>query len=463
MRLNITRLMRTALPLAVLLLTACGGTTRYISIGGMVTGLTGTGLTGSVMLQDNGVNNLTVLVNGAFTFATEVASFENVYNVTVLTQPAGQTCSVTGGSGTTTTNVTSVAVNCKKAAPRYAYVVNAGSNDISQYTIAANGTLTALATATVAAGTTPYSIAVDPLGQYAYVANYGSNSVSQYTIGTPSSLTPGALAPMSPPTVLAGSNPISVTVDPSGTHIYVANYSSGAIAGTVSEYSIGTGGALTAMATATVAAGTNPISVTVDPSGKYAYVANYGSNSVSQYTISSGVLTSNTAAATVAAGTNPYSVIVDPSGKYTYVANAMSSNVSQYTIGTGGALTAMATTKVAAGTNPASVTVDPSGKYAYVANYDSNSVSQYTIGTGGALTAMATATVAAGTNPYSVTVDPLGQYVYVANEGGNNVSQYTIGAGGALTAISAVPVFTTMATATVAAAGAQPISVITAQ
>jgi YVTN family beta-propeller protein len=461
MRLNITRLMRTALPLAVLLLTACGGTTRYISIGGTVTGLTGTGLTGSVVLQDNGVNNLTVPVNGAFTIATDVASFENGYNVTVLTQPAGQTCSVTGGSGTTTTNVTSVAVNCKKAAPRYAYVVNEGSNDISQYTIAVNGTLTALATETVAAGTTPYSIAVDPLGQYAYVANYGSNSVSQYTIGTPSSLTPGALAPMAPPTVLAGSNPISVTVDPSGTHIYVANYSSGAIAGTVSEYSIGTGGALSTPATIT--AGLNPISVTVDPSGKYAYVANYGSNSVSQYTISSGVLTSNTAAATVAAGRNPYSVIVDPSGKYAYVANAMSSNVSQYTIGTGGALTAMATTTVAAGTNPASVTIDPSGKYAYVANYGSNSVSQYTIGTGGALTAMATTTVAAGTNPYSVTVDPLGQYVYVANEGGNNVSQYTIGAGGALTAISPVPVFTTMATATVAAAGAQPISVITAQ
>jgi DNA-binding beta-propeller fold protein YncE len=81
---------------------------------------------------------------------------------------------------------------------------------------------------------------------------------------------------------------------------------------------------------------------------------------------------------------------------------------------------------------------------------------------------MTTATIPAGTNPYSITVDPLGQYVYVANEGGNNVSQYTIGTPssstpGALTAMSAVPVVTTMATATTVAAGAQPISVITAQ
>src|SRR5450759_234491 len=305
MRLNITRLMHTALPLAVLLLTACGGTTRYISIGGTVTGLSRTGLTGSVVLQDNGVNNLTVPVDGAFTIATDVASFENGYNVTVLTQPAGQTCSVTGGSGTTTTNVTSVAVKCKKAAPRYAYVVNEGSNDISQYTIAVNGTLTALATETVAAGTTPYSIAVDPLGQYAYVANYGDGTVSQYTIGTPSSLTPGALAPMSPPTVLAGSNPISVTVVPSGSHVYVANYSSGASAGTVSEYSIGTGGALATIGT--VGTGKNPSFVTVDPSGQYAYVANLGDGTVSQYTISSGVLSAT--AATVTVGGQPISVI----------------------------------------------------------------------------------------------------------------------------------------------------------
>src|ERR1019366_8400460 len=120
-------------------------------------------------------------------------------------------------------------------------------------------------------------------------------------------LTPGALAPMSPPTVLAGSNPISVTVAPSGSHVYVANYSSGASAGTVSEYSIGTGGALATIGT--VGTGKNPSSVTVDPSGQYAYVANLGDGSVSQYTISSGVLSANTTAATVTVGGQPISVI----------------------------------------------------------------------------------------------------------------------------------------------------------
>src|SRR2546427_361450 len=43
--------------------------------------------------------------------------------------------------------------------------------------------------------------------------------------------------------------------------------------------------------------------------------------------------------ATVAAGTIPASVTVDPSGRYAYVANDSSANVSQYTIGANGALT----------------------------------------------------------------------------------------------------------------------------
>ena len=44
-----------------------------------------------------------------------------------------------------------------------------------------------------------------------------------------------------------------------------------------------TTGALTSMGT--IAAGTDPVSVAVDPSGKFAYVTNSGSNDVSMYTI----------------------------------------------------------------------------------------------------------------------------------------------------------------------------------
>jgi hypothetical protein len=77
------------------------------SIGGTVSGLTGT-----AVLQDNGGDNLSVTANGSFTFATQLAS-GSAYSVTVLTQPSGQTCAVSGGTGTVgSANVTSVTVTC---------------------------------------------------------------------------------------------------------------------------------------------------------------------------------------------------------------------------------------------------------------------------------------------------------------------------------------------------------------
>jgi putative esterase len=65
-----------------------------------------------VVLQDNGKDNLSVSANGSFTFATPLAAGA-AYGVTVLTNPAGQSCTVSSGSGTVgSANVTSVAVSC---------------------------------------------------------------------------------------------------------------------------------------------------------------------------------------------------------------------------------------------------------------------------------------------------------------------------------------------------------------
>jgi len=83
--------------------------TNSYAVGGTTTGLAGSE---SVVLQNNGGDNLTVSANGSFTFATPVAQ-GSTYNVTVLTQPSTQTCTVTNGSGTMGgANVTNVSVTC---------------------------------------------------------------------------------------------------------------------------------------------------------------------------------------------------------------------------------------------------------------------------------------------------------------------------------------------------------------
>jgi hypothetical protein len=131
---------------------------------------------------------------------------------------------------------------------------------------------------------------------------------------------------------------------------------------------------------------------------------------------------------------------VDPTGKFAYVANLFSNNVSGYTINaTTGALTAISGSPFAAGVFPDSVAVDPTGKFAYVGNAVSNNVSGYTINaTTGALTAISGSPFAGGMGV--VAVDPTGKFAYVTNQASNNVSGYTINATtGALTAISGSP------------------------
>lgn len=77
------------------------------TIGGIITGLTGT-----LDILNNGVDLLTTAMNGMFTFNTTLTNGQ-AYNVTVASQPAGQTCVVTDGSGTVDkANVTSVSVSC---------------------------------------------------------------------------------------------------------------------------------------------------------------------------------------------------------------------------------------------------------------------------------------------------------------------------------------------------------------
>jgi hypothetical protein len=83
--------------------------TSTFTIGGTVSGLkTGD----SVTLLDNGGSALTVSANGAFTFSSALASGTS-YAVTIGTQPTGETCTVSNGSGTVASaNVTNVVAAC---------------------------------------------------------------------------------------------------------------------------------------------------------------------------------------------------------------------------------------------------------------------------------------------------------------------------------------------------------------
>src|SRR5450432_1423432 len=74
--------------------------------------------------------------------------------------------------------------------PKFVYVVNfcvsrrdCSAGNVSAYTInSATGALREIAGSPFAAGSDPQSVTVDPSGRFAYVANFFGNNVSAYTI-----------------------------------------------------------------------------------------------------------------------------------------------------------------------------------------------------------------------------------------------------------------------------------------
>jgi DNA-binding beta-propeller fold protein YncE len=367
--------------------------------------------------------------------------------VTVFNPPpgGGTSNSLTFTATTGTFDPRSIAVD---PAGKFAYVANTGCDGgaggyVSMYTInPITGALTSIGPPVPSQDFNTGSVTVDPFGKFAYVASSGDwfssdGNVAMYTIdATTGSLTfTGAIDGNCPGLCV----PLSVVVDPSGKFAYVPN-GDGTFPNNLAMYAINaTTGALTSKGGIDV--GGFAQSVAVDPSGKFVYVATANGTfglpgNVSMYTINAttGALAS---IGTIAAGTGPVSVVVDPSGKFAYVTDSDSNAVWMYTINaTTGALASIGT--IAAGTDPVSVVVDPSGKFAYVANFNSNDVSMYSIdGATGALTPMGT--VATGTYPTSIAVHPSGKFAYVTNSGSNDVSTYSIdGATGVLTLIETV-------------------------
>jgi 6-phosphogluconolactonase len=412
---------------------------QTVSLEGTLSGLVGSGL---------GLENNSQLAGG-FSGSMEngnqvtfgAATSNTAYNLTIQYQPINpsQTCVLSNGSGTAgTTDVTNIAVTCTTNPPRFAYVANQGSNNISAYSIdSATGTLTPLAGSPFAAGNLPVAIAVDLTGHFAYVVNQKDATLSAFLIDR----TSGTLTEVSGSPFATGLSPTSVAVAiiPSGSFVYVANGG----AGSVSAYAITpASGALTALTGSPYATGNSPSSVAVDAMGGYVYVTNKADGTVSAFEIlgeGGGSMDSLSvpAGSPFGVGYGPQSV-VSPGGGIVYVANAASNTLSSFgSVGSGNIITKIGNSPYPTGTRPYSVAMDPLSRLFYVANQGSNNISGFLLNAGGVLDDIAGSPFTAGTEPSSVAVDNTGKFAYVVNTGSGTVSVYSIDAtSGALTAIN---------------------------
>ncbi len=232
-----------------------------------------------------------------------------------------------------------------------------------------------------------------------------------------------------------GRGPCYVSINPAGTHAFIANYSGG----TASVVPIKSDGSLDKPSAVVTHTGSgpnpkrqkepHPHSINLDPSGKLALVADLGLDQIKLYAFdeSNGTLTAaNPPFIQTPAGGGPRHLDFHPNGKFLYVDNEMGCSVTAFEyLGNG---TTKEIQTISTLIRPATeadttseVQVHPGGKFLYVANRGADEIASFAIdGSTGKLTVIGH-TPAEGKVPRHFAIDPGGRWLLVANQGEDNV------------------------------------------
>jgi len=424
--------------------------TNAFTVGGMVSGLAANA--SGLVLTNSGGDNKSITTNGAFVFDTPVA-IGGSYDIRVLSQPYDpyQICTVANGTGSVTnTSITAPAIACTTLVPKFATSLDSTTSSYSQYVVdLESGQLRQRGYAKV--GGNPIDLAAYGFdSKISFILSRNTSSLHAFARdGVSGRITEGPNSPqvtgglVNPsPTPNPSIGPASLTLHPRLNFVYVAN---GGGTTSVSGYTFNTtSGALTPITGSPFVAGPRPIKLTVDPTGRFAYVANRDDETLNAYSVdqTTGALTAIGSAISVG-GTNVTFPAVHPSGRFLYVPNAGGTSatgvagapggtISAYTIGANGALTPMTNSPFSIATTlTAPIFFHPNGKNFYVRVFPTGNVAGSIIAgaidpSTGALSLIGSP-VAVGINPQTVTPDPSYRYLFVANRGPTPQTASTIG------------------------------------
>ncbi len=165
----------------------------------------------------------------------------------------------------------------------------------------------------------PTGLLITPNNAYVY-ASLGTLGVQVLTLGSG-----GALAAGNPATILApfktSTSPSDqkTASDPNSLFLFVAETNTG-----LRVFSIGSGGSLSEVSGSPYAVGTGPTAVSLDTTGSYVYVTNKGSNNISAFTFTaaSGKLTAVAGSPFSSGGQLPIGIVNDNSKQFVAVINS---------------------------------------------------------------------------------------------------------------------------------------------
>jgi 6-phosphogluconolactonase len=283
-------------------------------------------------------------------------------------------------------------------------------------------------------------------GDYVYVASAGSQTLTGFSVSA------GALTEVTAPPYSLGFIPTAVAVNPADTIVFVAGN------GTISAFSILSGGGLSVLNSSVETGDPDVISMDISPDGNW-LIALDGTGSTSgvvsidefQITSNASVLTAN-GRTTFNVSTNailPRAIKFSPNGELLCAA-----------LGTAGDLMYTFTSQLASGalsgalTNPQTISApatpmsdnglgwsaDSSTLYIARSNSTSNGqIAVYSVSNGSFGASFSS--YPAGVQPTAVAVNSVGtnEYVYVANQSDSTISGYSVASNVVLSALSGSP------------------------
>jgi 6-phosphogluconolactonase (cycloisomerase 2 family) len=378
------------------------------------------------------------------TYATTATATSPVgtYPITpTLVDPSGKL-----GNYTVTTADGTLSVNAAPTA-NFLFVNNqaAAGNSIASYSVAVDGTLTALAGSPVATGGLGANAACSSVNRLAlsagnnllFVSNGGDQTISAFVINpTSGALTPAAGSPFASGLTLDSCSGISLSATPDGRFLMASSN------GQIKTFSIGVGGVLTSLSTAA-----NPVvpnaSMKISANGQLLAVSNGAS--VSVFSINpDGTLTAVAGSPFAEAGTGTLAGLDFSSTSgllFGAEASATAGFADAWTIGANGVLSSVAgspfsTTAV----NSNVVLLSPNDSFLFASNQGSNNVSAYGVGAGGSLSSIGSFGSAASLHaPVGMATDRSGSLLYVADDT-FGVAVFSISGAGSLSQLGDVAI-----------------------
>jgi 6-phosphogluconolactonase (cycloisomerase 2 family) len=350
------------------------------------------------------------------------------------------------GNYTVTSNSGTLTVNAAPTA-NFIFVNNqaAAGNSIAGYSVAVDGTLTALAGSPVSTGGLGANAACSSVNRLAlstgnnllFVSNGGDQTISAFQIDPASgALTPAPGSPFTSGLTLDACSGISLSATPDGRFLMASSN------GQIATFSIGASGGLSSLFTTT-----NPVSpnasMKISANGQFLAVSN--GTSVSVYTINGdGSLTAVGGSPFAETGTGSLAGLdfTSTSGSlYGAESSATSALADAWTMGANGALSAItgspfSTTAI----NSNVVLLSPNDAFLFASNQGSNSVTSFSVAAGGGLTSLGSFGSAASLHaPVGMATDRSGSLLYVADDT-FGVAVFRINAAGSLSQLGDVAI-----------------------